>query len=243
MHELFLGNFFAQTKALAFGKTADEVRAEGTAEAVVPARMFTGNRPTTSIMAPALTPSVVGQLIALYEHITFVEGVVWGIDSFDQWGVELGKQLASQLGPAVAGDQSVIDAQDSSTKALIEYYRANRGALSAGGRDRRVPADAGRGAAGGPGARGRGGPRVAPDAVDGRSYGVAALLVDGRPLLGVRAAAGHPRAVSVQPAGGRARSPTDSTHGRCPRAPSGSPSRRRCRTTSSSGWSGPGSPS
>ena len=126
VHELFLGNFFAQTKALAFGKTADEVRAEGTAEAIVPARVFTGNRPTTSIMAPALTPSVVGQLIALYEHITFVEGVVWGIDSFDQWGVELGKQLASQLGPAVAGDQSVIDAQDSSTKALLEYYRSHR---------------------------------------------------------------------------------------------------------------------
>jgi glucose-6-phosphate isomerase len=126
VHELFLGNFFAQTKALAFGKTADEVRAEGTAEAIVPARVFTGNRPTTSIMAPALTPSVVGQLIALYEHITFVEGVVWGIDSFDQWGVELGKQLASQLAPAVAGDQSVIDAQDSSTKALLEYYRSHR---------------------------------------------------------------------------------------------------------------------
>ena len=126
MHELFLGNFFAQTKALAFGKTADEVRAEGTAEHIVPARVFPGNRPTTSILAPALTPSVVGQLIALYEHITFVEGTVWGIDSFDQWGVELGKQLASQLAPAVAGDQAAIDAQDSSTKALIEWYRAHR---------------------------------------------------------------------------------------------------------------------
>ena len=99
VHELFLANFFAQTAALAFGKTADEVRAEGTAEAIVPARVFTGNRPTTSIMAPALTPSVVGQLIALYEHITFVQGVVWGIDSFDQWGVELGKQLAQQVTP------------------------------------------------------------------------------------------------------------------------------------------------
>ena len=104
MHELFLANFFAQTAALAFGKTADEVRAEGTAEAIVPARVFPGNRPTTSIMAPALTPSVVGQLIALYEHITFTQGVVWGIDSFDQWGVELGKQLALQIAPAVAGD-------------------------------------------------------------------------------------------------------------------------------------------
>ena len=126
VHELFLGNFFAQTKALAFGKTADEVRAEGTAEHVVPARVFGGNRPTTSIMAPALTPSVVGQLIALYEHITFVQGIVWGIDSFDQWGVELGKQLANQLAPAVAGDQAAIDGQDPSTKALIEYYRTQR---------------------------------------------------------------------------------------------------------------------
>ncbi len=126
VHELFLGNFFAQSKALAFGKTADEVRAEGTAEHIVPARVFAGNRPSTSIMAPSLTPAVVGQLIALYEHITFVQGIVWGIDSFDQWGVELGKQLAGQLAPAVAGDQSAIDEQDSSTKALIEYYRTNR---------------------------------------------------------------------------------------------------------------------
>ena len=108
VHELFLANFFAQTAALAFGKTADEVRAEGTAEAIVPARVFTGNRPTTSIMAPALTPSVVGQLIALYEHITFVQGVVWGIDSFDQWGVELGKQLAQQVTPAVGGDEEAL---------------------------------------------------------------------------------------------------------------------------------------
>jgi glucose-6-phosphate isomerase len=84
VHELFLANFFAQTAALAFGKTADEVRAEGTREAIVPARVFTGNRPTTSIMAPALTPSVVGQLIALYEHITFVQGVVWDRHSSDR---------------------------------------------------------------------------------------------------------------------------------------------------------------
>ncbi|MCW2811066.1 MAG: pgi [Friedmanniella sp.] len=126
VHELFLANFFAQTAALAFGKTADEVRAEGTAEAIVPARVFSGNRPTTSIMAPALTPSVLGQLIALYEHITFVQGVVWGIDSFDQWGVELGKQLAQQVTPAVAGDEQALAQQDSSTQALIRYYRANR---------------------------------------------------------------------------------------------------------------------
>ena len=126
VHELFLANFFAQTKALAFGKTADEVRAEGVKEELVSAKVFTGNRPTTSIMAPALTPSVVGQLIALYEHITFVQGVVWGIDSFDQWGVELGKQLALQIAPAIGGDQGALDAQDGSTRALIEWYRAHR---------------------------------------------------------------------------------------------------------------------
>ncbi|MDO4898792.1 MAG: glucose-6-phosphate isomerase [Rothia sp. (in: high G+C Gram-positive bacteria)] len=126
VHELFLANFFAQTKALAFGKTADEVRAEGTAEEIVPARVFSGNRPTTSIMAAQLTPAVLGQLIALYEHITFVQGVVWGIDSFDQWGVELGKQLALQLAPAVAGDRAVLAAQDSSTQGLISFYLDNR---------------------------------------------------------------------------------------------------------------------
>ena len=126
VHGLFLANFFAQTKALAFGKTADEVRAEGTDEAIVPARVFSGNRPTTSILAPALTPSVVGQLIALYEHITFVQGVVWGIDSFDQWGVELGKKLALEIAPAVEGDAAALAAQDPSTKALIETYLALR---------------------------------------------------------------------------------------------------------------------
>jgi glucose-6-phosphate isomerase len=126
VHELFLANFFAQTKALAFGKTADEVRAEGVAEELVAARTFPGNRPTTSIMAPALTPGVLGQLIALYEHITFVEGAVWGIDSFDQWGVELGKQLAQQVGPAVSGDPDVLDEQDPSTQSLIGYYRKQR---------------------------------------------------------------------------------------------------------------------
>ncbi len=126
VHALFLANFFAQTAALAFGKTADEVRAEGTAEAIVPARVFTGNRPTTSIFAPALTPSVVGQLIALYEHITFVQGVVWGIDSFDQWGVELGKQLAQQVTPAVNGDAEALAKQDPSTRSLIGWYRAHR---------------------------------------------------------------------------------------------------------------------
>ncbi|BAK33522.1 glucose-6-phosphate isomerase [Microlunatus phosphovorus NM-1] len=127
VHELFLANFFAQTAALAFGKTADEVREEGTAEAIVPARVFSGNRPTTSIMAPALTPSVFGQLIALYEHITFTEGIVWGIDSFDQWGVELGKQLALKVTPAVGGDEAALAEQDASTQELIRYYRTQRG--------------------------------------------------------------------------------------------------------------------
>lgn len=126
VHELFLANFFAQSKALAFGKTADEVRAEGTPEHIVPARVFSGNRPTTSILAPALTPAVLGQLIALYEHITFVQGVVWGIDSFDQWGVELGKVLATEVAPAVAGDTAALEAQDPSTRALITYYLAHR---------------------------------------------------------------------------------------------------------------------
>jgi len=131
VHELFLANFFAQTRALAFGKTADEVRAQEdpgqhTDEAVVQARVFSGNRPTASLMAPALTPSVLGQLVALYEHITFTQGAVWGIDSFDQWGVELGKQLAQQVGPAIAGDTAALAEQDPSTRALIAYYRKQR---------------------------------------------------------------------------------------------------------------------
>ncbi len=125
VHELFLGNFLAQTKALAFGKTADEVRAEGTAEWMVPARCFTGNRPTTSIFGIDLTPHALGELIALYEHITFVEGTVWGLDSYDQWGVELGKQLAKQITPAFHDDAALAE-QDASTQALIAYYRAHR---------------------------------------------------------------------------------------------------------------------
>ncbi|MDO5735854.1 MAG: glucose-6-phosphate isomerase [Propionibacteriaceae bacterium] len=126
VHGLFLANFFAQTAALAFGKTEAEVRAEGTAENIVPARVFPGNRPTTSIMAPALTPSVVGQLIALYEHITFVQGIVWGIDSFDQWGVELGKKLAMEIAPAVTGDAEALAKQDGSTQSLVSWYLENR---------------------------------------------------------------------------------------------------------------------
>ena len=126
VHELFLSNFLAQTAALAFGKTEAEVRAEGTSEEIVPARIFPGNRPTTSILGPELSPAVVGQLIALYEHITFVQGIVWGIDSFDQWGVELGKKLALQIAPAVSGDAEALAAQDASTQALIKAYRELR---------------------------------------------------------------------------------------------------------------------
>jgi glucose-6-phosphate isomerase len=126
VHELLLSNFIAQTSALAFGKTAAEVRSEGTPEHLVTARVFSGNRPSTSIMAPALTPAVLGQLIALYEHITFVQGVVWGIDSFDQWGVELGKALASQVAPALAGSPEALAQLDPSSVALVNYYRETR---------------------------------------------------------------------------------------------------------------------
>ena len=125
VHELFLGNFLAQTKALAFGKTAGEVRAEGTPEEIVPARVFEGNRPTTSIFGVELNPHALGMLIALYEHITFTEGTVWGIDSYDQWGVELGKQLAKQITPAFHDDEALAE-QDASTQALIEFYRVHR---------------------------------------------------------------------------------------------------------------------
>lgn len=126
VHSLFLANFLAQTKALAFGKTAEEVEAEGTTGALVAARTFDGNRPTTSIFADALTPRVLGQLVGLYEHITFTQGVIWGINSFDQWGVELGKQLAQQITPAIEGDEQAFAEQDASTQALLEYYQANR---------------------------------------------------------------------------------------------------------------------
>lgn len=125
-HELFLGNFFAQSAALAFGKTPDEVRAEGTPEELVAHRTFPGDRPSTSIMAPALTPKVLGELIALYEMITLVEGAIWGIDSFDQWGVELGKAMAINLGPAISGDAEALAQADASTRGLLEYYFAHK---------------------------------------------------------------------------------------------------------------------
>lgn len=126
VHDLFMSNFFAQTQALAFGKTADEVRAEGTPEPLVPARVFSGNRPTTSILAPELSPRILGELIALYEHITFTEGAVWGIDSFDQWGVELGKTLAKNIAPLLTAGDEALMSQDSSTMSLIRGYKAMR---------------------------------------------------------------------------------------------------------------------
>jgi len=126
VHELLLANFVAQTAALAFGKTTEEVRADGVPEELVTAKVFAGNRPSTSIMAPSLTPSVLGQLIALYEHITFVQGIVWGIDSFDQWGVELGKVLATRITPALKGETEALAGLDQSSRAMVEYYRAAR---------------------------------------------------------------------------------------------------------------------
>jgi glucose-6-phosphate isomerase len=127
MHDLLMSNFFAQTQVLAFGKTAEEIAAEGTPAAVVPHKVMPGNRPTTSILATKLTPSVVGQLIALYEHQVFTEGVIWGIDSFDQWGVELGKTQAKALLPVIINDDSPAEQSDSSTDALVRRYRVERG--------------------------------------------------------------------------------------------------------------------
>lgn len=125
MHDLLMSNFFAQTKVLAFGKTAEEIAAEGVAPELVNHKVMPGNRPTTTILAEELTPAVLGALIALYEHITYVQGVIWDINSFDQWGVELGKQQANDLAPAVSGAEAVASG-DSSTDALIRWYRAHR---------------------------------------------------------------------------------------------------------------------
>ncbi|OBJ31550.1 MULTISPECIES: glucose-6-phosphate isomerase [Mycolicibacter] len=130
MHDLLMSNFFAQTQVLAFGKNAEEIAAEGTPADVVPHKVMPGNRPTTSILATQLTPSVLGQLIALYEHQVFTEGVVWGIDSFDQWGVELGKTQAKALLPVLTDDASPQPQTDSSTDALVRRYRAERGRAS-----------------------------------------------------------------------------------------------------------------
>jgi glucose-6-phosphate isomerase len=126
--DMLTANFLAQTEALAFGKTREQVEAEGTAAPIVPHRVFKGNHPTTSILAARLTPSVLGQLVALYEHKVFTQGAVWNINSFDQWGVELGKALAKKIEPELkAGNTPAPAAHDSSTDALIEQYRAARG--------------------------------------------------------------------------------------------------------------------
>ncbi len=130
MHDLLMSNFFAQTQVLAFGKTAEEIAAEGTRADIVPHKVMPGNRPSTSILADRLTPSTVGQLIALYEHQVFVEGVIWGIDSFDQWGVELGKTQAKALLPVITADTAPPPQSDSSTDALVRRYRAERGRTS-----------------------------------------------------------------------------------------------------------------
>ncbi|MGE2723508.1 glucose-6-phosphate isomerase [Mycolicibacterium pulveris] len=127
MHDLLMSNFFAQTQVLAFGKTAEQIAAEDTPPEVVPHKVMPGNRPSTSILATKLTPSVLGQLIALYEHQVFTEGVIWGIDSFDQWGVELGKTQAKALLPVITSDASPAEQSDSSTDTLVRRYRVERG--------------------------------------------------------------------------------------------------------------------
>ena len=125
--DLLMSNCFAQAKVLAFGRTADEVAAEGTPPELVPHKVMPGNHPSSTILAPKLTPSVLGQLVALYEHTVFTEGAVWGIDSFDQWGVELGKVMAVQLAPALSSAAAPdLDGQDSSTAALVRRYRTMR---------------------------------------------------------------------------------------------------------------------
>jgi glucose-6-phosphate isomerase len=125
-HDLLMANFFAQTEALAFGRTAEEVAAGGVPPELVAHRTFPGNRPTNTILAPALTPSVLGQLVACYEHKVFTQGTIWNIDSFDQWGVELGKQLAGAIAPELASDAEPALGHDSSTNALVSRYRRMR---------------------------------------------------------------------------------------------------------------------
>jgi glucose-6-phosphate isomerase len=126
--DLLMANCLAQTKALAFGKTAEEIAAEGTPPELVPHKVMPGNRPSSTIVAPKLTPSVLGQLVALYEHTVFVEGTIWGIDSFDQWGVELGKVMAKELAPVLSGEEAPdLSGQDASTAGLVRLYRSLRG--------------------------------------------------------------------------------------------------------------------
>jgi glucose-6-phosphate isomerase len=126
-HDLLMANLFAQTEALAFGKTADQVRAEGTPDWLVPHRVFPGNRPTSTILADRLTPETLGKLVALYEHSVFTQGTIWHVNSFDQWGVELGKVLAQRIVPELESTSEPSLAHDSSTNVLIKRYRARRG--------------------------------------------------------------------------------------------------------------------
>jgi glucose-6-phosphate isomerase len=126
-HDILMSNVFAQAQALAFGRTADEVRAEGVSEAVVAHKVMEGNRPTNVILAEKLTPYSLGTLVALYEHSVFTQGTVWGIDSFDQWGVELGKKLAKEIIPELTSEAEPELKHDSSTNALISRYRSLRG--------------------------------------------------------------------------------------------------------------------
>jgi glucose-6-phosphate isomerase len=125
-HDLLMANVFAQTEALAFGKTASEVEAEGTPPRLVPHRVFEGNRPTTTILADRLTPTVLGALVALYEHSVFTQGAIWNIDSFDQWGVELGKALAKRIGTELVADSPPATGHDSSTTTLMRRYMQRR---------------------------------------------------------------------------------------------------------------------
>jgi len=122
-HDLLLANVFAQAEALAFGKTPEQVRAEGTPDWLVPHRVFEGNRPSSVILAERLTPAMLGKLVALYEHAVFTQGVIWNIDSFDQWGVELGKVLAQRIVPELESKQEPNLDHDSSTNRLIRLYR------------------------------------------------------------------------------------------------------------------------
>jgi glucose-6-phosphate isomerase len=122
-----MANVFAQTEALAFGKTAQEVKAEGTPDWLVPHRVFEGNRPSNTILLDELTPGTLGKLVALYEHSVFTQGVIWQIDSFDQWGVELGKVLAKKIIGELDGSGPASGSHDSSTTSLIEWYRRERG--------------------------------------------------------------------------------------------------------------------
>ena len=133
-HDMLLANVFAQSEALAFGKTAEQVRAEGTPDWLVPHRVFEGNRPSNTILAERLTPETLGKLVALYEHAVFTQGAIWNIDSFDQWGVELGKVLAQRIIPELAGgSQQPLD-HDSSTNTLIQRYRQLKQTRASGGK-------------------------------------------------------------------------------------------------------------